>query len=101
VNYKLSVPSIAEDVEEFRVLDWHGDVGDRFDPGALVVELETHKAVIEVRAAQPGVLRKIIIAAGAWCQIGRPLALFSDRGDEAFDEDADLAGDLLVEFEST
>lgn len=101
MNYKLSVPSVAEDVEEFRVLDWHGEVGQAFDPGDLIVELETHKAVIEVRAGQAGVLRQTVVPAGAWCRIGLPLGLFSDSAAELMDEEAALAGDLLVEFEIT
>ena len=50
--WKLVVPGPIEDVEELRVLEWHGDVGRRFDAGAMIVELETHKAVVEVRAGQ-------------------------------------------------
>ena len=57
--YKISVPAVA-DVEEIRVLEWHGEPGHRFDSGDLVVELETHKAIVEVRAGQPGVLREVL-----------------------------------------
>jgi pyruvate/2-oxoglutarate dehydrogenase complex dihydrolipoamide acyltransferase (E2) component len=96
--YQLSVPSVAEDVEEFRVLEWHGAPGHAFETGDLVVELETHKAVVEVRAGRPATLRKSLVAAGDWCKIGVPLAYFSDGADEAL-QDEDKAGDLTVEFE--
>lgn len=97
--YKLTVPSVAEDVEEFRVLEWHGQPGQVFETGDLVVELETHKAVVEVRAGQSAVLRKSIIEAGAWCKIGLPLGLFSDEAAEALPDEDQRAGDLAVEFE--
>ena len=71
--YKISVPPVA-DVEEIRVLEWHGEPGHQFSAGDLVVELETHKAIVEVRAGQDGVLRKILSNAGKWQQIGLPLA---------------------------
>jgi pyruvate/2-oxoglutarate dehydrogenase complex dihydrolipoamide acyltransferase (E2) component len=96
--YQLSVPAVAEDVEEFRVLEWHGAPGHTFDAGDLVVELETHKAVVEVRAGRPALLRKSLVAAGDWCKIGVPLAFFSDEADEALQEDGE-ASDLMVEFE--
>ena len=96
--YQLSVPSVAEDVEEFRVLEWHGEPGHAFAAGDLVVELETHKAVVEVRAGRAAILRKSLVAAGEWCKIGVPLAYFTDAADEALQE-GDAADDLTVEFE--
>jgi pyruvate/2-oxoglutarate dehydrogenase complex dihydrolipoamide acyltransferase (E2) component len=98
--YKISVPSVA-DVEEIRVLEWHGDIGHRFNSGDLVVELETHKAIVEVRAGQPGVLRKILSEAGNWQKIGLPLALLSDDGGGALPDGVESVADLAVEFEIT
>lgn len=96
--YQLSVPAVAEDVEEFRVLEWHGEPGHAFEAGDLVVELETHKAVVEVRAGRPAILRESLVADGAWCKIGVPLAYFSDEAGEALQEGGE-ASDLVVEFE--
>ena len=99
--YKLLVPGPIEDVEELRVLEWHGAAGEAFAANALIVELETHKAVVEVRAARPGVLRRILCEAGDWEKIGKPLALFSDTADEPVAGDADALAPLAVEFEVT
>jgi pyruvate/2-oxoglutarate dehydrogenase complex dihydrolipoamide acyltransferase (E2) component len=98
--YQISVPAVA-DVEEIRVLEWHGDLGHRFNQGDLIVELETHKAIVEVRAGQPGVLRKILSEAGKWQGIGLPLALLSDDGNEALPDGNQAATDLPVDFEIT
>jgi pyruvate/2-oxoglutarate dehydrogenase complex dihydrolipoamide acyltransferase (E2) component len=100
--YQLVVPGPIEDVEEVRVLEWHRQEGGAFEAGALLVELETHKAVIEVRPAQAGVLRRVLCQPGAWQQIGKPLALLSDTADEALPEEAVRdAEPLPVEFEVT
>jgi pyruvate/2-oxoglutarate dehydrogenase complex dihydrolipoamide acyltransferase (E2) component len=96
--YQLSVPAAVPGVEEIRVLEWHGTPGTAFGTGDLVVELETHKAVVEVRAGQAGILREIMAQAGDWRAIGVSLALFSDQPGEATDG---KAGDLVVEFEIT
>ena len=98
--YQISVPSVA-DVEEIRVLEWHGAVGRKFNEGDLVVELETHKAVIEVRAGRAGVLRKILSEAGNWQNTGMPLALLADDENEPLPDDASTLADLPVDFEIT
>lgn len=99
--YALSVPGPIEDVDQVRVLEWHGDVGRLFETDELVVELETHKAIVEVRAGQGGYLRSILSEAGDWRAIGKPLALFSDAPDEPLPDSPDDAGNLLVAFEIT
>ena len=97
--YKLEVPELAEDVQEVRVLEWHGDSGTSFDIGDMIVELETHKAIVEIRAGQPGFFRKIEVPAGEWCKTGVPLGLFSDAADEALPAEAGGAVNMLVRFE--
>lgn len=98
--YKITVPRVA-DVEEIRVLEWHGDSGHQFGNGDLIVELETHKAIVEVRAGQDGVLRKILSEAGNWQQIGLPLAILSDANAEPLPDDLSTVADLAVDFEIT
>lgn len=97
--YKLTVPGPIEDVEEVRVLEWHGGPGHVFAPGDLVVELETHKALVEVRAGQPGVLRRIICRPGDWQALGEPVALFSDTADEPLPDSMEGLAALPVDFE--
>ncbi len=96
--YKVIVPDVGEDVEEIRVLEWHGSPGHRFAAGDLVVELETHKALVEMRAGQAGVLRQILFEPGDWARIGVPIALFSDDQNEPLPDSAVAAADLLVDF---
>ncbi len=97
--FKLVVPGPIEDVDEMRVLEWHGEVGRAFAPGALIVELETHKAVVEVRAGQAGVLRRILRAHGTWSKSGDTLALLSEGTDEVLPEAPESLRELAVEFE--
>jgi pyruvate/2-oxoglutarate dehydrogenase complex dihydrolipoamide acyltransferase (E2) component len=90
--YRLIVPGTLDDVQEVRVLEWHGEPGGQFMPGDLMVELETHKAVIEVRAEQNGVLRRRYVEEGQWCRLEGVLALLSDASAEPLpDSSEDLA----------
>src|SRR5437879_3120656 len=100
--YQLLVPGPIEDVEEIRVLEWHAAEGTALAAGQLLVELETHKAVVEVRIAQPALLRRILCQPGEWQQIGKPLALLSDTAADSLPEKADEGTTVLpVEFEIT
>lgn len=97
--YKLLVPGPIEDVEQVRVLEWHGQPGRQFEAGELVVELETHKALIEVRAGQAGLLRTVLCEEGSWVGLGKPLALLSDLPDEVLPEALDDLADMALAFE--
>lgn len=95
--YRLTVPETLEDVTAVRVLEWHAGAGAAVAPDMLLVELETHKALIEVRAEQAGVLRRIDCAEGEWCALGRGLALLSDTADEPLErEPALLPADFRI-----
>jgi 2-oxoglutarate dehydrogenase E2 component (dihydrolipoamide succinyltransferase) len=93
--YQLVVP--AGGVEELRVLQWHKTAGEQVQPDELVVELETDKAIVEVRSERACVLRKIAINQGDWATIGPPLAFFSDTAEEPLQ--TDQAGSFMSKWE--
>jgi pyruvate/2-oxoglutarate dehydrogenase complex dihydrolipoamide acyltransferase (E2) component len=97
--YSLAVPGPIDNVEELRVLQWHGEPGHAFAPGELMVELETHKAIVEVRAAQPGILREVRCAEGQWQPVGAALALLSDAADEALPAPGEPLAAMTVQFD--
>jgi pyruvate/2-oxoglutarate dehydrogenase complex dihydrolipoamide acyltransferase (E2) component len=97
--YTLTVPGPIEDVDEVRVLEWHGQIGHAFAVGELIVELETHKALVEVRAGQDGILRQIVCAEGDWQAIGQALAVLSDAPAEPLPASPDDLPMLAVEFD--
>lgn len=83
--YRLLVPTTIEDNDAVRVLEWHVAQGDAVAAGALIVEVETHKALIEVHAEQAGVLRVRCVDEDAWCPLGGTLAILSDTANEPTD----------------
>ena len=97
--YALIVPAGIEDVEDVRVLEWAKQIGDEFGKGDLLVELETHKALVEIRAGRRAVLRKIICAAGSWQSVGKPLAILSDDATEVLPDLSFDLPELAVDFE--
>jgi pyruvate/2-oxoglutarate dehydrogenase complex dihydrolipoamide acyltransferase (E2) component len=97
--YVLTVPGPIEDVEQVRILEWHGAEGRHFAQGELIVELETHKALVEIRAGRAAILRRVLCQAADWCRIGGAIALFSDTTNEPLPDDLDGAGEMPVAFE--
>jgi pyruvate/2-oxoglutarate dehydrogenase complex dihydrolipoamide acyltransferase (E2) component len=88
VTYALVVGGTKEAVD-VRLLEWHVQPGVGVTPGDLIVELETHKVIVEVRAQQNGFLRRIVCKAGEWRKLGDVLAIFSDEPDSALPESAE------------
>lgn len=82
MKYILSIPGATDDMSELRVLQWHVQPGESVALDQLLVELETHKAIVEVRAAQVAVLRQHLCEEGEWGLPGRSLAVLSDAVDE-------------------
>jgi pyruvate/2-oxoglutarate dehydrogenase complex dihydrolipoamide acyltransferase (E2) component len=94
--YQLVVPSMGG-AEELRVLQWHKQEGDLVEPQELLVELETDKAIVEVRSPRSCVLRRIAVNQGDWAGVGPPVAWFSDAADEPLE--APAVGDLRPRWE--
>ena len=94
--YKMVIPAMGG-VEELRVLQWHKSEGDSVQPDQLLVELETDKAIVEVRSPRACILRKIGVPQGDWAKVGPPLALLSDGADEALD--TVKAADFMPQWE--
>jgi pyruvate/2-oxoglutarate dehydrogenase complex dihydrolipoamide acyltransferase (E2) component len=79
--YQLVIPAM-DSAQELRVLEWHKAERDVVEADDLLVELETSKAVVEVRSPRACVLRKIEVAQGGWATAGPAIAWFSDTADE-------------------
>jgi pyruvate/2-oxoglutarate dehydrogenase complex dihydrolipoamide acyltransferase (E2) component len=99
--YQLRVPGPIEDVDEIRVLEWHHQPGAAIARDDLIVELETHKAVVEVRAGQESFLREILCAEGEWRRVGDSLALLTDMIEEPIAYEGEALTALAVNFEVT
>ena len=96
--YRLSVPGTIEHCDSVRILEWHKNPGETLETGDLVLEMETHKALIEVRAGQPAVLRRIECPEGEWCPLDGPLALFTDSDTEPLPSDVAVVAPWIGEF---
>lgn len=98
MTYALLVGGTKESVD-VRLLEWHARPGDALSPGDLVVELETHKVIVEVRAGQRAILRHILCNEGEWRKLGDPLAILSDDAEGAIPASAQGLAEWDARFE--
>jgi 2-oxoglutarate dehydrogenase E2 component (dihydrolipoamide succinyltransferase) len=91
----IKVPELGESVSEATVGSWNFAEGDAVKKDDILVELETDKVSIEVRAEEDGTLSKIVAAEGDTVEIGAKLAELGSgsASAEASDDDAAPADD--------
>lgn len=96
--YLLNLKNTIQSSHELRVLEWHIKEGDFCRAGSLLVELESFKAIIELRVQQEAFLRKIVVPAGGSQGLGKPIAVFSDAIDEPMPRSFAKLQEIAVEY---
>lgn len=80
---KVILPKLGLTMDEGKILAWHKKEGDRVAAGDVLFETETDKATMEVEAAVPGFLRRIVVgASGSLVPVTTVVALIADSLDE-------------------
>ncbi|WP_291845122.1 2-oxo acid dehydrogenase subunit E2, partial [Maricaulis sp.] len=76
----ITVPQLGESVTEATVGNWMVKTGDAVSRDDVLVELETDKVAVEVRAEADGVMGEIFAAEGENVEIGAKLAVIEAAG---------------------
>lgn len=79
---KVIMPKLSEAMETGKVIKWLKREGDRIQGGDILAEVETDKADVEMEAFGAGVLRKIIVPAGAQAPVGTLIAVIAEPNDD-------------------
>jgi pyruvate dehydrogenase E2 component (dihydrolipoamide acetyltransferase) len=58
---EIVVPQVGEAVAEVLLTEWYKREGDKIQPGDVLFEVDTDKAVVEVEAFAEGILTKILV----------------------------------------
>lgn len=68
------LPPTGEDMDEVRLVGWLVEEGDSFEPGTVLLEIETDKSIIEVPAQQSGRLIEKLFNVDAMVGADKPVA---------------------------
>jgi pyruvate dehydrogenase E2 component (dihydrolipoamide acetyltransferase) len=80
----ITMPKLGFDMAEGTLVEWSKSVGDNVAEGDVVALIETDKANVEVTSFKSGVLRALLVEAGAAVPVGQPIAVIGSA-DEAID----------------
>ena len=80
MQVQIVVPQMGESISEATVSSWLKSKGDAVAEGDILVELETDKVMVEVPAAEAGVLQEIRKGEGESVTVGDILGLIETDG---------------------
>lgn len=72
------MPRLSDTMEEGTIAQWLVAEGSTVERGAIIAEIETDKAVMDLEAYDGGVLQKIVVQAGQTVPIGEVIAVIGD-----------------------
>jgi pyruvate dehydrogenase E2 component (dihydrolipoamide acetyltransferase) len=87
----MRMPEVAAGGTEAVLQDWQLTENAEFAADDVIATVETEKAVVDVEAEQPGVVLKLLVAPGTSVEVGAPIAVLADPGEQVGDLGAVLA----------
>ncbi len=72
------MPRLSDTMEEGTIAQWLVAEGATVERGAVIAEIETDKAVMDLEAYDSGVLEKILVDVGQTVPIGEKIAIIGD-----------------------
>lgn len=81
----IAMPKLGFDMAEGTLVRWVIKEGESVTKGAVLAEIETDKATVEVESTAGGILYKQMVDEGAVVPVGSPIAVIAAPGEEVKD----------------
>lgn len=81
----ISMPKLGFDMAEGTLVHWVIIEGQEITKGAVLAEIETDKATVEVESSAEGILYKHLVKEGDIVPVGTPIAIVAAPGEEVKD----------------
>jgi len=78
----VNMPKLGFDMAEGTLVRWLRAEGEEIKKGEVLAEIETDKATVEVESSLGGIVRKLLVEAGASVPIGTPIAVIGGRDEQ-------------------
>jgi pyruvate dehydrogenase E2 component (dihydrolipoyllysine-residue acetyltransferase) len=88
MTHMVIMPDLGQTVAEGKVVRWLKKPGDSVSRGEALLEVETDKVTMEVECYKAGYLRTILVNEGEMADALSPIAVLTDRPDEAYENEA-------------
>ena len=73
----ITMPKYGETMEEGIVTGWLVEIGETFEEGDPIAEIETHKAVFELEAPVAGTMAAYLVETGESVPVNAPIAVIN------------------------
>ena len=94
MTYEVRMPVLSQSMIQGRVVEWLLKEGDQVNKGALLVIVESDKATHELEAAEGGILRKILVEAGAEVDVNTLIAIIADADEHVTTQETKTASPM-------
>ena len=78
----IRMPEVLAGAHEAVIAQWLKAEGSEVSIGDTLAEIETEKATVEYQAEEAGTLGRVLLQPGATAQVGDPIAVFVEPGDD-------------------
>jgi pyruvate dehydrogenase E2 component (dihydrolipoamide acetyltransferase) len=82
MSSQVTLPRLGQGMESGTIVRWLKAEGDTVEKGEVLYELDTEKATQEVEADASGTLLKILAQEGEEIEVGKPIAVIGEPGEE-------------------
>lgn len=79
---RVVMPKLTDTMEEGVLLAWKKREGEQVHAGEVIAEIETDKAVMDLEAFAPGLLRKILVREGETVASGTLIAVIAEADED-------------------
>jgi pyruvate dehydrogenase E2 component (dihydrolipoamide acetyltransferase) len=94
----VTMPKLGFDMAEGTLVRWVVGEGEQVTKGAVLAEIETDKATVEVESTYEGVVARHLVAEGTPVPVGEPIAVVAAQGEDVDVEK--LLGEIAPEAET-
>jgi pyruvate dehydrogenase E2 component (dihydrolipoamide acetyltransferase) len=92
----IGMPKLGFDMAEGTLVRWVINEGEKITKGAVLAEIETDKATVEVESEFSGILLRHLVSQGTVVPVNGPIAVIGEEG-EAVDIDALMGKPVGIE----
>jgi pyruvate dehydrogenase E2 component (dihydrolipoamide acetyltransferase) len=81
MTVEITMPRLSDTMAQGTILNWRVKPGDRVVQGAILAEVETDQAILEMEAAQSGVVAWLAVAEGETVAVGAAIAVLEPEAE--------------------
>ena len=82
MSITLKMPRLSDTMEQGTIIKWNIKEGDEVASGAVVADVETDKATMEMQVYDDGVVARILVGEGDQVPVGTAIALIAEEGED-------------------